>query len=63
MVVLHNCPFHQLAQTHTQLVCGMNLCLLDSVLDELGTTNLRAQLEPEDDHCCVRLHAAATSVT
>ena len=34
----------------------MNLCLLDSVLDELGTTNLHAQLEPEDDHCCVRLH-------
>ncbi len=63
VVVLHNCPFHQLAQTHTQLVCGMNLCLLDSVLDELGTTNLRAQLEPEDDHCCVRLHAASTYVT
>jgi predicted ArsR family transcriptional regulator len=56
VVVLNNCPFHQLAQTHTQLICGMNLCLLDGLLDELGPTDLRAELEPEDDSCCVRLH-------
>ncbi len=56
VVVLNNCPFHQLAQTHTQLICGMNLCLLDGLLDELGPTDLRAELEPEDDCCCVRLH-------
>ena len=52
--VLHNCPFHRLAQDHTELVCGMNLCLLDGVLDALGGTGLRAELTPDDDHCCVR---------
>jgi predicted ArsR family transcriptional regulator len=56
VVVLHNCPFHRLAQTHTQLICGMNLCLLDSLLHEVDGTNLRAQLEPAPDSCCVRFH-------
>ena len=27
-VTLLNCPFHLLAQEHTELVCGMNLALL-----------------------------------
>ncbi|MFD7660192.1 helix-turn-helix transcriptional regulator, partial [Actinosynnema sp. NPDC059797] len=27
-IVLGNCPFHSLARQHTELVCGMNLCLL-----------------------------------
>ncbi len=29
-VVLANCPFHALAQEHTDLVCGMNLALIDA---------------------------------
>jgi predicted ArsR family transcriptional regulator len=33
VVMLANCPFHALAQEHTELVCGMNLRLLDGVLD------------------------------
>src|SRR5918997_3581980 len=32
-VALANCPFHALAQEHTELVCGMNLRLLEGVLD------------------------------
>ena len=56
VTVLHNCPFHQLAQQHTELICGMNLCLLDTILDELDGTDLRAALEPEDGYCCVRFH-------
>ncbi|MEU4742696.1 helix-turn-helix domain-containing protein, partial [Actinosynnema sp. NPDC023658] len=35
-VVLGNCPFHTLARQHTELVCGMNLCLLDGLLDGLA---------------------------
>ena len=46
VVVLHNCPFHELAQAHTELICGMNLCLLDSMLCELGDTGLRASSIP-----------------
>ena len=32
-ITLANCPFHALAQEHTELVCGMNLRLLDGVLE------------------------------
>jgi len=54
-VVLHNCPFHQLAQSHTELICGMNLALLDSMLGELDNTGWCARLQPHDGYCCVRL--------
>jgi predicted ArsR family transcriptional regulator len=54
-VALVNCPFHVLAQDHTELVCGMNLRLLDGVLDGVGATGLSAHLRPATGHCCVRL--------
>jgi predicted ArsR family transcriptional regulator len=63
VTVLHNCPFHHLAQAHTELVCGMNLCLLDSFLTELDGLDLRAELEPEDGYCCVRVHGTAPRPT
>jgi predicted ArsR family transcriptional regulator len=53
-VVLGNCPFHRLAQEHTELVCGMNLSLLEALAEAEGT--LTASLEPVDGACCVRLH-------
>ncbi|MGZ4709143.1 MAG: helix-turn-helix transcriptional regulator [Acidimicrobiales bacterium] len=56
VTVLHNCPFHLLAQDHTELICGMNLGLLDGLLSEVGDTGLSARLEPQDGCCCVRLH-------
>ncbi len=58
-VVLVNCPFHSLARRHTDLVCGMNLCLVDGILDGLATTGLTARLAPEAGHCCVRLEERA----
>lgn len=54
-VTLRNCPFDYLASEHTNLICGMNLCLLDAVVESVGRTGLRANLEPGEDHCCVRL--------
>ncbi|QFZ19893.1 helix-turn-helix transcriptional regulator [Saccharothrix syringae] len=54
-IVLGNCPFHSLARQHTELVCGMNLCLLDGLLDGLAATGLTARLAPAPDLCCVRL--------
>lgn len=54
-IVLHNCPFHAIAQEHAELVCGMNLHLLEGVLDGLGTTGLHACLDPGPSRCCVRL--------
>jgi predicted ArsR family transcriptional regulator len=54
-IVLGNCPFHTLARQHTELVCNMNLCLLDGILDGIGDTGLHARLDPGPDRCCVRL--------
>jgi predicted ArsR family transcriptional regulator len=58
-VVLRNCPFHHLAQLHTELICEMNLSLLDSALDEFGGTGWCARLQPLDGQCCVRLQTRA----
>ncbi len=58
-VTLANCPFHALAQEYTELVCGMNLRLLDGLLDGLAPTGLTARLNPAPPHCCVRLEPAA----
>ena len=54
-IALANCPFHVLAREHTELVCGMNLHLLEGVLAGLGTTGLHACLTPGPSRCCVRL--------
>ncbi|HEX2177691.1 MAG TPA: helix-turn-helix domain-containing protein [Nocardioidaceae bacterium] len=56
-VVLVNCPFHALAEQHTALVCGMNLHLLQGVVDELGDSRLLPRLDPEPGRCCVVLGA------
>ncbi|AVT37744.1 metalloregulator ArsR/SmtB family transcription factor [Plantactinospora sp. BB1] len=52
-ITMANCPFHNLAQTYTELVCGMNLGLIDALLDGLGRTELRARLDPGPGRCCV----------
>jgi predicted ArsR family transcriptional regulator len=54
-VVLANCPFHHLAQTYTELVCGMNLDLIDGVLGRLCPGRLQARLDPGPGHCCVAI--------
>jgi predicted ArsR family transcriptional regulator len=57
-VALVNCPFHALAQEHTELVCGMNLQLLQGVLDGVPEAELVARLEPSSGACCVRMVGA-----
>ena len=57
-IVLHNCPFHALAQDHTEIICGMNLHLLEGILDGLGQIGLRACLDPGPSRCCVRMETS-----
>lgn len=52
-VRLHNCPFHALSSEHRGLVCGMNLRLLDGVVQGLGVTDVSAVLDPRPNECCV----------
>jgi predicted ArsR family transcriptional regulator len=61
VVTLANCPFHALAQEHTELVCGMNLHLLDGVLESVPETGLVARLQPAPGRCCVRMEPLPTS--
>ncbi|MEX2293411.1 MAG: transcriptional regulator [Acidimicrobiales bacterium] len=57
-IVLRNCPFHQLAQQHTELICGMNHCMMSAAFDAVAGARLDAHLEPEEGVCCVRIHPA-----
>lgn len=56
-VCLRNCPFDALATRHTALVCGVNLDVVSGVLDGLGCASARARLQPDAEHCCVRVAA------
>jgi predicted ArsR family transcriptional regulator len=54
-IVLRNCPFHDLAQQDTELVCGMNVAYLTGLLQGLGATTMQATLDPQPRQCCVRI--------
>src|SRR6478752_7343817 len=59
-ITLTNCPFHRLAEQHRDLVCSMNLDLLDGVLDAIDTPHgLSARLQPTPGECCVRIATTA----
>jgi predicted ArsR family transcriptional regulator len=58
VIRLGNCPFHQLAEQHRELVCGMNLGLLEGLLAGLEATGCCAVLDPRPGHCCVAIGAA-----
>ena len=60
-IALANCPFHLLARSHTELVCGMNLSLIGGVLDGVRSPGLVARLRPEPGMCCVRLEVQPAS--
>lgn len=60
-LIMANCPFHTLAQRHTQLVCEMNLHLIEGLLRGLDATALRARLVPAPPHCCVRVDGTAVT--
>ena len=57
IVRLRNCPFHALAQDQRALVCGMNLALIEGLVDGLGLRNVHAASDPEPGFCCVALRS------
>ena len=58
-VCLTNCPFDRLATEHTELVCGLNLALVDGVLEGLHIDTMSARLDPQPGFCCVRVATSA----
>lgn len=57
-VRLRNCPFHALVGEHKDLVCGMNLALIEGVVEGLDLPSARPVLEPAPGQCCVSLKLA-----
>jgi predicted ArsR family transcriptional regulator len=57
-IVLANCPFHALVADHPELVCRMNLSLLEGFAAALPEAGMTARLQPSPGLCCVRLRAA-----
>ena len=53
---LRNCPFHQLARTHQDLVCSLNLRLIEGVIAGSRRPGARAVLSPRPGRCCVVVH-------
>jgi predicted ArsR family transcriptional regulator len=62
-VRLRNCSFHRLAVQHTEIVCGMNLGLIQGLLAGLGADGLHPALEPQPGYCCVVIGRARRQPT
>jgi len=60
-VSLRNCPFHALAAEHTEVVCGMNLALLEGVTAGIGAQDMQPVLDPAPGRCCVAIRTGRQS--
>jgi predicted ArsR family transcriptional regulator len=52
-IELRNCPFHHLVAAHQELVCGMNLALMQGVISGMDEPGMRPRLNPKPGRCCV----------
>jgi len=46
---------HALAEQHRALVCGMNLGVIEGILEGAGATEVEASLDPAPGRCCVTM--------
>lgn len=53
----HNCPFHRLRDQDRDTTCGLNLALVEGMVEGSGS-DVTAVLAPEDGYCCVRVRPA-----
>jgi predicted ArsR family transcriptional regulator len=54
-IELGNCPFHAVARDYPPLVCGMNLALLDGLVEGLGAAGAVPRMDPAAGRCCVAI--------
>lgn len=55
VVRLLSCPFHSLAQAEPDLICSMNLALVQGLTDGLGEAGVEAVRDARPGICCVAL--------
>lgn len=53
-----NCPFHELRDQDRETTCGVNLALVEGMVEGAEEDHI-STLDPEDGYCCVRLTPAA----
>ncbi|MEU5882884.1 helix-turn-helix domain-containing protein [Spirillospora sp. NPDC047279] len=47
---MRNCPFHALSERYPPLVCGMNMALLEGLLE--GSPGASVRMDPRPGSCC-----------
>ena len=52
-----NCPFHVLKEQDRDTICGMNLALVEGMVEGAREWDVHPVLAPEDGYCCVRLRS------
>jgi predicted ArsR family transcriptional regulator len=60
---LRNCPFHMVARDHRDVVCGLNLRLVEGIIAGCGHPQAHAELTPHPDRCCVVVRGAVSPPT
>lgn len=60
-VLLHACPFRQVAEEHPEIVCSVHLGLIRGALEAAGARSLRTDLEPfvEPELCVAHVRGDA----
>jgi len=59
-VILSNCPFSGLVADHSELMCRVNLALLEGFSEALPQGGVTARVQPNAGACCVRLEVRAS---
>jgi predicted ArsR family transcriptional regulator len=54
-VRMRNCPFRRVADMQPEVVCHMNLALVEGLIAGLGADSLNPVHDPEPGHCCVAI--------
>ncbi|HEX6539180.1 MAG TPA: transcriptional regulator [Candidatus Dormibacteraeota bacterium] len=58
VIRMRNCPFDTLASSQPDLICSMNLGLIEGVLDGMGGTGVEATIDRHPGCCCVALKSS-----
>ncbi len=50
-----NCPYEPMSDDARDVVCRMNLALVEGAVDAIGLRRTTCSLRPPDGGCCVRV--------